>query len=34
VNDAIAIGLGFGVYVAMLAGGHAWPHGMPIVLSR
>jgi uncharacterized membrane protein len=33
-NDAIAIGLGFGVYAAMLAGGHAWLTGMPIVLSR
>lgn len=33
-NDAIAIGLGFGVYALMLAGGHAWLTGMPIVLSR
>lgn len=33
-NDAIAIGLGFAVYAAMLAGGHAWLTGMPIVLSR
>jgi uncharacterized membrane protein len=33
-NDAIAIGLGFGVYAVMLAGGHAWLTGMPIVLSR
>jgi uncharacterized membrane protein len=33
-NDAIAIGLGFGVYALMLAGGHAWLTGMPIALSR
>lgn len=33
-NDAIAIALGFGVYAVLLAGGHAWLTGMPIVLSR
>jgi uncharacterized membrane protein len=33
-NDAIAIGLGFAVYAVMLAGGHKWLTGMPIVLSR
>jgi uncharacterized membrane protein len=33
-NDAIAIGLGFAVYAVMLAGGHKWFTGMPIVLSR
>lgn len=33
-NDAIAITLGFVVYVALMAGGHAWLTGMPIVFAR
>jgi uncharacterized membrane protein len=33
-NDAIAISLGFAVYVVLVAGGHAWLTGMPIVFTR
>ena len=33
-NDAIAITLGFVVYVVFVAGGHAWLTGMPIVFTR
>jgi len=33
-NDAIAITLGFVVYVALVAGGHAWLTGIPIVFTR
>jgi uncharacterized membrane protein len=33
-NDAIAIALGFAVYVVLVAGGHAWLTGMPIVFTR
>jgi uncharacterized membrane protein len=33
-NDAIAITLGFAVYVVLVAGGHAWLTGMPIVFTR
>jgi hypothetical protein len=33
-NDAIAIVLGFAAYVALVAGGHAWLTGMPIVFTR
>jgi uncharacterized membrane protein len=33
-NDAIAITLGFVVYVVLVAGGHAWLTGMPIVFTR
>jgi uncharacterized membrane protein len=29
-NDALAIVLGFGVYVALVAGGHQWITGLPI----
>jgi uncharacterized membrane protein len=33
-NDAIAVTLGFAVYVALLAGGHRWLTGMPIAFAR
>jgi uncharacterized membrane protein len=33
-NDAIALVLGFVVYVVLVAGGHAWLTGMPIVFTR
>jgi uncharacterized membrane protein len=33
-NDAIAITLGFVLYVVLVAGGHAWLTGMPIVFTR
>jgi uncharacterized membrane protein len=29
-NDALAIGLGFAVYVALVGGGHQWITGLPI----
>ena len=33
-NDAIAVTLGLAVYVALVAGGHRWLTGMPIVFVR
>ena len=33
-NDAIALALGFAVYVLLVAGGHLWLTGMPIVFAR
>lgn len=33
-NDAIAIVLGVAVYAVLVAGGHAWLTGMPIVFPR
>jgi uncharacterized membrane protein len=33
-NDAIAIALGFAVYGLLVAGGHQWLTGMPIVFPR
>jgi uncharacterized membrane protein len=32
-NDAIALALGFAVYIALVAGGHRWLTGMPIVFA-
>ena len=33
-NDALAIALGFAVYVALVAGGHEWITGLPIPLPH
>jgi uncharacterized membrane protein len=33
-NDAIALVLGVAAYAVLIAGGHAWLTGMPIVFSR